>query len=69
MVVLKPNPALSQSQCKVIADDFDMTDEQITLSNRKSLLFYWKKQLRIDVAACAGRSGRSSVSSRHSSGI
>jgi len=47
---LKPNPGLSKSQQQVIASDFDMDNNELRLSVRKSLLYYFEKRLRLDVA-------------------
>jgi len=49
-VTLKPNPRLSKSQRRIIASDYDMNNNQLTLTFRKSLLYYFNKRLRLDVA-------------------
>lgn len=49
-VKLTPNPCLSVSQQEAIATDFGMKDREATISVRKSLVYYFKKRLRIDVA-------------------
>ena len=49
-IELQPNPMLSKSQQLVIAHDFGMVRGKLTLPIRKSLLFYFVKQVRIDVA-------------------
>lgn len=49
-VKLKPNPQLSKSQQQVIADDYNMKDGTLTVPLRKSLLYYFQKRLRLDVA-------------------
>ena len=54
-IELKPNPKLSKSQQLVIAQDFDMVAGRLTLSIRKSLLFYFEKRLRLDVARALGK--------------
>ncbi|WP_374834519.1 WYL domain-containing protein [Paenochrobactrum pullorum] len=47
---LMPNPALSASQKKVVATDYGMTDERLTVSTRMAMLYYFEKRLRLDVA-------------------
>jgi hypothetical protein len=48
---LKPNPKLSKSQQRIIAADYDMDENnQLTITIRKSLLYYFSKRLRLDVA-------------------
>lgn len=49
-VTLQPNPKLSASQQRVIAHDFFMENNKLELSIRKSLLYYFEKRLRLDVA-------------------
>ena len=49
-ITLKPNPCLSKSQRRIIASDYDMDNNQLTLTFRKSLLYYFNKRLRLDVA-------------------
>lgn len=49
-VRLKPNPKLSKSQQKVIADDYDMKNGGNKVAVRKALLYYFHKRLRLDVA-------------------
>lgn len=48
-VELKPNPRLSQSQQLVISHDYGMEKGKLTISLRKSLFFYFERQLRLDV--------------------
>jgi predicted DNA-binding transcriptional regulator YafY len=47
-VVLSPNPALSQSQRAVVAEDYDMTDGRVSVPVRRALLYYFQKRLRLD---------------------
>jgi len=49
-VVLVPNPQLSANQQAIIAQDFCMEEGQIAIPVRKSLLYYFRKRLRLDVA-------------------
>ena len=49
-VVLSPNPALSQSQQAVVAQDYNMTNGRVSVPVRKALLYYFQKRLRLDVA-------------------
>jgi hypothetical protein len=49
-VVLAPNPALSENQQAVVAQDFDMKDGRVSVPVRKALLYYFQKRLRLDVA-------------------
>ena len=49
-IELIPNPMLSNSQQKVIAHDFEMAKGKINVSIRKSLFYYFEKQLRLDVS-------------------
>ncbi len=49
-VILKPNPVLSESQQRVIAHDYSMTDGLIIVRVRRALLYYFEKRLRLDVA-------------------
>lgn len=49
-VVLRPNPALSAEQQRVIALDYNMAHDQVTVPVRKALLYYFQKRLRLDVA-------------------
>lgn len=49
-VKLKPNPKLSKSQRKVIAEDYCMENDEVKLSIRRALLYYFQKRLRLDVA-------------------
>lgn len=48
-VKLKPNPKLSQAQQRVIAEDFDMDNNENKLLVRKALLYYFEKRFRLDV--------------------
>jgi predicted DNA-binding transcriptional regulator YafY len=47
-VVLSPNPALSKSQQKVVAHDYNMTTNHVSVAVRKALLYYFQKRLRLD---------------------
>ena len=49
-VVLVPNPLLSANQQAIIAQDYCMSGGQIAIPIRKSLLYYFRKRLRLDVA-------------------
>jgi predicted DNA-binding transcriptional regulator YafY len=50
VVELMPNPRLSPSQRQVIALDFGMESEQVAITIRKAMLYYFWKRLRLDVA-------------------
>ena len=47
-VLLSPNPALSKSQQQIIAQDYDMTGNDVSVPVRKALLYYFQKRLRLD---------------------
>ncbi len=47
-VALAPNPALSDNQQAVVAQDYDMTDGRVSVPVRKALLYYFQKRLRLD---------------------
>lgn len=47
-VRLAPNPKLSPAQKAAIASDYGMTGEELTVSVRRSLLFYFNKRFRLD---------------------
>ena len=49
-VALSPNPRLSPSQQNVIAQDFGMKDDEVSVPVRCALLYYFSKRLRLDVA-------------------
>lgn len=49
-VALAPNPALSESQRSIIAQDYEMTNGRTEVMVRKALLYYFLKRLRLDVA-------------------
>ncbi|SEP17925.1 WYL domain-containing protein [Aquisalimonas asiatica] len=49
-VELRPNPRLSEDQQEIIALDYAMDEGKLDLPIRKSLLFYFQKRLRLDVA-------------------
>jgi predicted DNA-binding transcriptional regulator YafY len=48
LVVLSPNPALSQNQRAVVAQDYDMQGGRVAVPVRKALLYYFEKRLRLD---------------------
>jgi predicted DNA-binding transcriptional regulator YafY len=60
-VVLCPNPKLSPSQQKVVADDYGMTDGQVTVQVRSALLYYFNKRLRLDVGEVIDRPSEAPV--------
>ena len=49
-VVLSPNPALSESQQSIVAQDYAMTGGNVSVAVRKALLYYFQKRLRLDAA-------------------
>lgn len=49
-VILVPNPKLADAQQKTIAHDYEMTDGKLHIPIRRSLLYYFNKRLRLDVA-------------------
>ena len=49
-VTLKPNPALSEAQQAVIAQDYEMANGKVAVPVRKALLYYFKKRMRLDAA-------------------
>lgn len=60
-VLLCPNPMLSDSQQKIVADDFGMTDGQVTIQVRRALLYYFNKRLRLDVGDAIERPSEAPV--------
>lgn len=54
-VLLIPNPKLSRSQQLVVARDYGMEGDRLEVSIRKSFLFYFERQLRMDVAVALGK--------------
>lgn len=54
-IELKPNPKLSRSQQSIISRDYGMKDGKLTLRIRRPLLFYFEKQLRIEIAEALDR--------------
>jgi len=48
-VVLSPNPMLSPSQQRIVADDYGMTKGEVAIPVRRALLYYFNKRLRLDV--------------------
>ena len=49
-VALAPNPALSLSQQRVVARDYQMSEGRAHVPVRRALLYYFQKRLRLDVA-------------------
>jgi predicted DNA-binding transcriptional regulator YafY len=49
-VALTPNPALSETQQSIIAQDYKMKNGRAEILVRKALLYYFTKRLRLDVA-------------------
>ncbi len=49
-VTLIPNPKLSDNQQRVIALDYGMPDDALTIPVRCALLYYFEKRLRLDIA-------------------
>lgn len=49
-VALAPNPALSESQQAIIAQDYEMSGGCAKVPVRRALLYYFQKRLRLDVA-------------------
>jgi len=49
-VALAPNPALSDGQQSIIAQDYEMKGGRTEVVVRKALLYYFLKRLRLDVA-------------------
>lgn len=49
-VILVPNPRLSEAQRRIIADDYDMENNHLSLKLRKALIYYFNKRFRLDVA-------------------
>ena len=49
-VILVPNPRLSANQQSIVAQDYCMTNGEISIAVRRSFLYYFQKRLRIDVA-------------------
>ena len=48
VVELSPNPALSQNQRAIVAQDYDMKGGRVSVPVRKALLYYFEKRLRLD---------------------
>lgn len=53
-VALAPNPVLSGSQRKIIAQDYGMSNGQAQIPVRMALLYYFQKRLRLDTADLEG---------------
>jgi hypothetical protein len=51
--LLSPNPALSEGEQNVVAQDYTMTDGRVSVLVRKALLYYFKKRLRLDAKGAA----------------
>lgn len=49
-VILRPNPALTESQQRAVALDYNMRDRAVAVRVRLALLYYFYKRLRFDVA-------------------
>ncbi|PHR22452.1 MAG: transcriptional regulator [Hoeflea sp.] len=60
-VVLIPNPALSESQQKVIATDYAMIDGEVRIPVRMAALYYFEKRLRLDIAHLVDQPGECPV--------
>ena len=60
-VVLSPNPALSEGQQAVVAQDYDMSDGRVAVPVRKALLYYFQKRLRLDAVGALDRSQETPV--------
>lgn len=60
-VILVPNPALSEIQRAVIAQDYEMDDDQVAIPVRKALLYYFQKRLRLDLADAVDRPNETPV--------
>lgn len=50
-VVLVPNSNLTKSQQAVIAQDFGMENNQVSVPVRRAMLYYFSKRLRLDLAS------------------
>lgn len=50
-VHLRPNPDLSESQRRIVSEDYEMQGDELILPVRKSLLYYFQRRMRLDVAA------------------
>jgi predicted DNA-binding transcriptional regulator YafY len=61
LVELSPNPALSQIQRSIIAQDYSMTRDRVSVPVRKALLYYFQKRLRLDATGAADRPGETPV--------
>ncbi len=48
VVSLMPNPALSENQQEIIAQDYCMRDGCVDIPVRRALLYYFQKRLRLD---------------------
>ena len=60
-VILKPNPALSESQRHTIAMDYQMTKGRVVIPIRCALLYYFEKRLRLDIEPTKDRPGEKPV--------
>lgn len=52
-VVLSPNPALAKNQQAVVAQDYNMKGDRLTIPVRKALLYYFHKRLRLDAVGAS----------------
>lgn len=53
-VHLHPNPNLNEVQKRGVIEDYQMLDDNLSISIRKALLFYFEKNLRLDVPDVEG---------------
>lgn len=53
-VQLHPNPKLNEVQKRGVMEDYEMVDGKLSISIRKALLFYFEKNLRLDVPDITG---------------
>ena len=50
-VCIGPNPGLNEDQQRVIATDYGMKDRELRINVRRAFLFYFLKQLGLQVEA------------------
>lgn len=53
-VQLRPNPKLNDAQKRGVIEDYEMVNGKLSISIRKALLFYFEKNLRLDVPDVEG---------------
>ncbi|SFU97290.1 WYL domain-containing protein [Paenacidovorax caeni] len=53
-VLLHPNPKLNEPQKRGVMEDYEMVDGKLSIPIRKALLFYFEKNLRLDVPDVEG---------------